>query len=67
MIYFNTESNTFDNRIFEASITDKIQRKELVEDKELGKGNHSESKGEKKLIGDRYYTMQLSQSLDHAA
>ena len=46
MIYFNmhTEGGTFDNRNFEASITDKIQRKELVEDKELGKGNHSEEK-----------------------
>ena len=67
MIYFNTEGNKFDNRKFEASITDKIQRKELVEDKELGKCNHSESKGDRKLIGDRHYMMQLSQSHDHAA
>lgn len=57
--FFNThaEGSTIDNRNFEESITDKTQKKELVEDKELGKGNHSENEGEK---------MQLSQSLDHA-
>ena len=63
----HTEDSVFENRNNEESITDVMQNKELIEDKELGKDCHYDNEGEKKLlVKDGDYKMQLNQSLDHA-
>ena len=46
----HTEDSVFENRNNEESITDVIQNKELIEDKEFGKDCHYGNKGEKKLL-----------------